>query len=141
MKYTKDIYAYKALFLHIRQLGIQAYIKANGKKPNSEHFPSMTVACEYKGLICCRDSSKNPQAIFYNDRLCNRLETMLLGHIGEKSGPQNFRIGGCAEQIAANSMMRIVEVPNIPDMSFTEAFQPRTLKMRDWCRNCHIIFD
>lgn len=93
------------------------------------------------GVISCKDTSKYPSAIAYNDELKNRLENRLAGTIGQHSGPDNFIIGGCAEQVAANDVMRKINVPKIPDLTFTEAFQPRILKMRDWCYNCHQVFD
>lgn len=142
MKLTHNNNAYIELFLHIKKLAEKAYVAANGKKPNSSHFPAMSAACEYMGVIGCKDSSKSPSSIAYKDDLKDRLENKLAGTIGQHSGPDNYVIGGCAEQVAANDVIRkLNNNPNIPDLTFTEAFQPRTMKMRDWCNNCHQVFD
>lgn len=141
MKTTHNHFAYRELFLHIRDLVAEAYVASGGKKPNSVHFPPMSVACEYLGVISCKDATKYPSSIVYNDDLKNRMENKLAGTIGQHTGPDNFVIGGCAEQVAANDVMRKINVPNISDHTFTEAFQPRTMKMKDWCYNCHLVFD
>lgn len=130
--------AYQELYIHVANLISIAYEQTGGRKPNSDYFPAMTVCCEKNGVFFIGDHTYCPNEISYTPLL--RAALCSLGTIGHKGGPANNTIGACAEDVAANLVLRHVNVTNLNELSFTEAIQPRTFRSRPWCQNCEKIF-
>ena len=79
----------------------------------------------------------------YDPRLVARVKTRFGGKtIGEKSGLEPWAIGRCAEQHAANEVLKKSGTALIDDLQFSDAVYAMSPTMKkDSCRNCTTIFD
>ena len=58
------------------------------------------------------------------------------------------RVGHCAENYAVTGVLKKIDPGDcindariLSCFQFTKAFNPRTWRNRDWCKNCHTLFD
>lgn len=67
---------------------------------------------------------------------------LLNGDIGTTSPVTNSKnpIGRCAEQHAANILMKKAPVHAVPDIQFSICVRSRTLEWLPYCQNCRILF-
>lgn len=152
MKYTKDHDLYVVVFSEIAKLHddvayrrrANAYRASSGTK--AKQYPAVTVGAlhgtykEYGNHHSPAAKNLLHQSVV--DGFDNRLNTEINGI----SPYCNNAVGHCAENYAASKVLNKIEaannpLPDIQDISFTYAFQPRTWKKVDWCNNCHRMFD
>lgn len=74
--------------------------------------------------------------------LLNLLKNVLGGDIGTTSPVTNSKnpIGRCAEQHAANLLMKKAPVHGVEDIQFSLCLRCRTLEWLDYCDNCQVLF-
>ncbi|MFR1249281.1 MAG: hypothetical protein ACLSFE_09900 [Christensenellales bacterium] len=94
------------------------------------------VGCEYQQY---RGTSCNKSRITQKElekmlecRLKDKLKT--LGVLGQKRG-KNY-LGNCAEVHAANKVLLQNDIVAIKQLTFSNAYRPRTLQRIDYCQNC-----
>ena len=111
-----------------------------------DEFSAVVAGCqdpptsvEYIGLNGCNTTSWS-----YNLR--SAFVSKLGGNVGEESliTGCGYPIGNCAEQHAANRVLKDLEGNRInrdvSDLSFTKAVRPRTMQKIDYCLNCETLF-
>lgn len=79
----------------------------------------------------------------YDPRLVARVKTRFGGKtIGEKSGLVDWPLGRCAEQHAANEVLKKAGTAIIDDFQFSDAVYAKSPAVKkNSCLNCKTIFD
>ena len=153
LSHNRDLY--DELFMQIARMHDEvAYRKHlnnyHGRKGNRRYYPAVSVGAEIYG-----ETGIGHQRDYSNKKdfhpLVSRELSVRLGVLNEHSvtnpACQN-RVGHCAENYAASSALKRIDPHRmirdnrvLSEIAFTKAFQPRTWKNRDWCANCHTMFD
>ena len=146
---------YDELFIQIARMHDEvAYRKHlndyRGRRGKRKDYPAVSVGAEIYGMLGIghhRDySNEKDFHPLVSRELYNRL-----GELNEQSNTNpechNY-VGHCAENYAASSALKRIDPQGmtqngsvLAEIAFTKAFQPRTWKNRDWCANCHTMFD
>lgn len=113
---------------------------------NNKYFSKVVAGCqdllynlEAIGLNGCNTTQ-------WNSEIKNYFRLRLGGNLGERSPLTGceFKIGNCAEQHAANTVMNDLEARgldrDINNLGFTPAYRPRTITMIPYCINCQTLF-
>ncbi len=113
-----------------------------------KEFVSATAGCELNGFISC-DKSRNWVGVHYHTNLKEAIKVKLGRKIGEHNGMSasghSLTIGVCAEQHAANNVLKDA-FPNentnydVAKLTFTKAVRPKGKKVIEPCVNCNTIF-
>lgn len=113
-----------------------------------KEFVSATAGCELNGFISC-DKSRNWVGVHYHTNLKEAIKVKLGRKIGEHNGMSasghSLTIGVCAEQHAANNVLKDA-FPNedinydVANLTFTKAVRPKGKKVIEPCVNCNTIF-
>lgn len=152
MKNTNNIETYKSLFRHIavmrndvehlRQLN-NGYLS---KRAERKYYPAVTTAADYNGLVAVGDQhDSSSKENFHKDVFDKLIENFQDLNIHTPHDPNNLS-GHCAENYAASGVLNQVN-PDcatgvaLSDIAFADSIQPRTGKGKDWCGNCHKMFD
>ncbi len=146
---------YDELFMQIARMHDEVAYRRHlnnyhGRRGKRKDFPAVSVGAEIYGAIGVghhRDYSNEKD---FHQLISQELSGRL-GELNEQSATnptcQN-RVGHCAENYAASSALKEIDPQEminddrvLSEIAFTKAFQPRTWKNRDWCANCHTMFD
>ena len=132
--------------LCIRRTRVLAYVKKkrasmNKKDWSKYDYPACIVAgriLSNKKSIFTDRSSKTQQNHYINTRFLNTL--IYLGGFGGKYGSEGNRIGYCAEQRLAATILKVHPACSVSDLEFSPTVRPRTAKVIPYCSNCKSIF-
>lgn len=125
VEYRKQINAYKG--------------QVSSKK--RKQYPAVVVGAEYNGAMGighhhCNSTQSDFHPSIYNALISNYRALNVLDSVS------NNYVGHCAENYAATKVLASLTSPcPLSNIAFTDAFCPRTLKMKDWCSICHSVFD
>lgn len=109
--------------------------KRNGKE--IWDFPAIAVACNAKNTPIYVDHSRGVREQHVYDPLKSELKR--IGNIGESSRICSYILGRCAEQHAANKLLK-KHKKKLTDIYFSKAYRPKTLQVFDYCDNCLYLF-
>lgn len=152
MRNTSNYQLYINLLKHIAHMhndvdyrrAINAYmINARGAK--RKQYPAASVGAECNSAECIGNQHTNAMANDFDPILLNALLSKY-SRLNIKDNISGNYVGHCAENYAATGVLeKLRNTRNLPtvlsEIGFTDAFQPRTCKMMDWCAICHNIFD
>lgn len=152
MRLSGDIELYKELFRHIYRMHIDVdyrreiylhHVVLCGKK--RKQYPACTVGAECNGVSKIGNSHISSSESHFHQMVFDALLNNF-GHLNVIENHSGNHVGHCAENYAASGVLQELDrCQNLPcglsDICFTDAFQPRTWKMMDWCHICHTIFD
>lgn len=146
---------YNELFIQIARMHDEVDYRRHlntyqGQKGSRKYYPCVSVGAEYD------DEMAIGHHRYYSNKrdfypLVSRELMARLGNLNDTSinypACQN-KVGHCAENYAASEVLNDIDPQGsisdnqvLSQIGFTKAFQPRTWKNRDWCANCHTMFD
>ena len=146
---------YDELFLQIARMHDEVCYRRHlnnyrGRRGKRKDYPAVSVGAEIdgaQGIGHQRDYSNEKD---FHPLVARELSNRL-GELNEPSDTNpgcHNRVGHCAENYAASSALKRIDPQGmaqngqvLSEIAFTKAFQPRTWKNRDWCENCHTMFD
>ncbi len=110
---------------------------------------------DYPAVVaeCCINNYPNQTKVFYSrsHKLRNKnyyTDSRLLSKMTDIGGlgkagdfKQKWKIGNCAEQRAAELLLRENKSCQLSDISFSTPIRPRTLEVIPYCRNCSSLFN
>lgn len=145
---SQNVDLYKELFLHIYNMNNEVEYKERviaEARQRRKQLPNVSVGAEYNGNTSLVDHHGRSEKNDFHPTVYNQL-TQLLGPLNVTSQYCNNRIGHCAENYAASGVCKKAAGDQpfqnpLSDIAFTDAIQPRTWKMMDWCANCHKMYD
>lgn len=139
MKDSANINLYEYVFTDVAKMKNDVEYRRRISK--RKQYPAVVVGAEYNGVMgighqhgqaCPSDFHKS----IYN-ALINKYKSL-----NTKDPISGNYVGHCAENYAATKVLKSLNIPcPLSNIAFTDAFNPRTLKMKDWCSICHSIFD
>lgn len=101
-------------------------------------YPSIMVACSYTNIdTVFAEKSAAPINYVFHPQLQRAITSV--GIIGQSTRYSDNRLGGCAEQRAANKAIKRYH-QSIGSLDFTPAIRPRTMQIKPYCENCKRIF-
>lgn len=123
---------------------VDRWRKIRKKDPEDKDYPAMMVSCcvspsNSSLKIYTKHSCKPLKKFYKNTSLITEME--LLGKIGKGSKICANPVGQCAEQHAAEMLLRDNPTYPIKKILFSTAFRPRTNEAFDYCDNCIKIFN
>lgn len=104
-------------------------------------YPACIVACtcsNHPNKIYTERSAKTKIDRYQKTILIEKL--LSLGEYGEETEKEDSRIGYCAEQRVAATVLKDYSDLSISDLKFSKAVRPRTAKIIPYCQNCKSIF-
>lgn len=152
MNYTRDYDLYVIVFSEIAKLHDDvAYRKRSNEYRASsgakaKQYPAATVGALYSEFKEFGNHHSPAAKNLLHKSIIDGFRKRLNTRINEVSPFCNNAVGHCAENYAASKVLKKIDaanspLPNIEELSFTYAFQPRTWKKIEWCSNCHRMFD
>ncbi len=154
MKQSNNIALYVALFAQIvrmhEEVGFRRHLNSyQGQRGKQKDYPSVSVGAQFHQASAIGHHHSYSIAQDFHPLVLQKLS--LLGNLNDFGINYPLcanRVGHCAENYAASSVMKIID-PNgdnhdtsfLGSICFTKAFSPRTLEEQDWCSNCHTMFD
>lgn len=152
MRNTSNYQLYKKLLEHIAHMHndveyrrtINAYM-VNVPGAKRKQFPAATVGAECNSSECIGNQHINAKDRDFDSVLLDALLSKY-SKLNIKDNVSGNFVGHCAENYAATGVLeKLRNTQDFPtslaEIGFTDAFQPRTCKMIDWCAICHNIFD
>lgn len=129
-----------------KRIMVIKYVKEQRAKKKRKNwskydYPSCIVACRSRldPLNVFAERSSRTLITHYDGTKI--LEPLLKKQsYGEKNGPEGNRIGYCAEQRIAATILTPPTETTINDLEFSPAVRPRTSKIIPYCSNCKSIF-
>jgi len=118
------------------------YLRIN-RNPNWKIYPSVVAACctKYKNNKTYIDTTHKRYAGPIDKRLKQKLcELGRIGHKPTMNPIDGNTIGHCAEQHAANNLLKEQNNVQLGDIFFGAAFRPRTGECKEPCENCTYVF-
>lgn len=152
MKSTNDAEAYRRLFEHIAVMrnDVEHLRNVNNgylsKRAKRKSYPAVTTAAEYDGLVGVGDQHHYSSEIDFHKEVYDKLiENFQKLNIHTNYDPNNLS-GHCAENYAASKVLDQLNPQGatgiaLSDISFADSIQPRTGRGKEWCGNCHKMFD
>ncbi|BDD04438.1 hypothetical protein [Aureibacter tunicatorum] len=111
------------------------------------------IHIKYRELVACSIAAKYEKSgvfgtsfgkLSHEDSINYKLRKQLnkLGIIGELSSKTSSKniIGKCAENKAANKVLKIKSKAELLDIQFTKAIRPRTSEPIPRCENCEVVY-
>jgi len=152
MKESINLQLYQDLLLHIRRMhndvdyrrSINAY-KGNVPGRVRKQYPAVCVGAECNGSTALGNqhssTNRNDLHIMVEQSLIKKY-----GGLNIFDGESGNHVGHCAENYAATGVLSDLDTNNntpkeLSEIAFTDALNPRTGKMIDWCTICHNIYD
>ena len=83
-------------------------------------------------------SAKTQSSHYLNTNILTSLLSQ--NSFGEKNGLEGNRIGYCAEQRLAATILKVHPACSVTDLEFSPSVRPRTAKVIPYCSNCKSIF-
>lgn len=152
MKSTNNAEVYRSLFKHIAEMrnDVEHLRKVNNgylsKRAERKYYPAVSTAAEYEGLVAVGDQHNSSSKKDFHEEIYDKLIVNFQElNIHTIYDPNNLS-GHCAENYAASGVLNQINLHGVTgvalsDISFADSIQPRTGKGKDWCGNCHKMFD
>ena len=153
LSHNKDLYI--ELFTQIARMHDEvAYRKHlndyHGRKGKQKDYPCVSVGAEYGDKMAIGHHRYYSNHKDFHSLISRELLARL-GNLNDNGinypACQN-KVGHCAENYAASGVLNSIDLQGsitdsqvLSQICFTKAFQPRTWRNRDWCANCHTMFD
>ena len=152
MNYTNDRNLYIDGFTEIAQMhddvNYRVHLNSYQAKPRgkSKQYPAVTPGAKYHDYTGVGNHHSPASARDFHDRLLDGFRDKLHTEINNYTAFCDNAVGHCAENYAVQKVIERIEenndtVPNLQEFSFTHSFEPRTWKKKDWCANCHEMFE
>lgn len=152
MRSTNSLTLYRQLLMHIARMHndvdyrrtINAYMN-NVPGRIRKQYPAVSVGAECNGFGHVGNQHITAQESDFDNIILYALIANY-GQLNNYDPISGNYVGHCAENYAATKVIEELRNTNIfpirlSDIGFTDAIQPRTWKMVDWCSICHTIFD
>lgn len=123
--------------------GVYDFLLCKKRMFNVKIFPAVVASCcsRYRNEKIYTDVSKDERNRYYDHRLVDKIKQVgKIGHRPERIIHCEYRLGHCAEQHAANDLLREQRCTNLNEIYFGRAIRPRTGQYMAPCENCKYIF-
>ena len=146
---------YDELFMQIARMHDEVAYRRHlndyqGRMGKRKDYPAVSVGAEIQGAPGIGHQRDYSNLKDFHPLISQELPARL-GNLNEQSYANHAcpnRVGHCAENYAASTALKRLDPQEIirddrflSEIAFTKAFQPRTWKNREWCANCHTMFD
>lgn len=146
---------YDELFMEIARMHDEVAYRRHlnnyqGRRGNRRYYPSVSVGAVIDGTPGIGNHRDYSNVNDFHPLVLRELSARLreLNEPSDVNPACHNRVGHCAENYAASKVLKQIDshgqIQNdqvLSEIAFTKAFQPRTWKNREWCANCHTMFD
>ena len=153
LSHNRDLY--NELFIQIARMHDEVDYRRHlntyqGQKGSRKDYPCVSVGAEYSDVMAIGHHRYYSKQKDFHPLVSRELLARLgnLNDTGINYPACQNKVGHCAENYAASGALNGIDPQGaisdgqvLNQIGFTKAFQPRTWKNRDWCANCHTMFD
>lgn len=138
MKYSNNIGLYKSVFADVARM--KKDVEYRRQITRRKQYPAVVVGAEYDGQMGIGHQHSQANQSDFHQSIYNALINNY-GALNIQDPNSGNHVGHCAENYAATKVLASLNNPcTLSNIAFTDAFSPRTLKMKDWCSICRSIF-